>query len=55
MNRGSGRSDASTGGEDFGPFLTAVIAVCLFLFGFPAWLPGFLASWCNAPSNGSCP
>lgn len=43
MNTGSGRSDSITGTEDFGPFLTTVIAVCLFLFGFPAWLLGFVA------------
>ena len=42
MNTSSGRSD-SIAAEDFGPFLTAVIAICLFLFGFPAWLLGFVA------------
>ena len=29
--------------EELGPLLTTLLALCLFLFGFPAWLLGFLA------------
>lgn len=43
MSMNSRSNTHTSTGEDLGPLLTALIAVCLFLFGFPAWLLGLLA------------
>src|SRR5258706_6599712 len=43
MHTSSGRNDPTSPNRDLGPLLTAVIALCILLFGLPAWLLGFFA------------